>query len=317
MQRHRGRIGPVATEPANSTQLKRLPLRANFAWTLAGNVTSAGCAWLIVVAIVKLGSMEMAGQYAFSQAVVVPILGFSMLQLRAICATDAGNEYQFGHYLGLRLFTTLLALAGMAIVAFGTMSGTTVRLLTLAVGFGAAVEAIADAIYGGLQQRERMDYVSISMVCRSTVALAAAVGTLWTTKNIVWSLWAAAPDQGGWCSSRSTCRWGWSFWGRFRRGRGAKLVSPDHPGGADVGRLAAPCLVFASSGSGNAASDPPDKPSALFDRKLARRQATRRVLRAILCGDLRQPRCQCACTSGRAADGTALCESRCAQAITS
>lgn len=187
---------PVSIPPAPSTRFRRLPLRANFAWTLAGNVTSAGCAWLIVVAIVKLGSMEMAGQYAFSQAVVVPILGFSMLQLRAICATDAGNEYQFGNYLGLRVITTLLAFATMAIVAFGTMSGATVQQLTLAVGLGAAVEAIADAIYGGLQQRERMDYVSLSMVCRSTVALAAAVGTLWTTKNIVWSLWAGALTKG-------------------------------------------------------------------------------------------------------------------------
>lgn len=185
-------LRPVATPPAKPSSFRPLPLRANFAWTLAGNVTSAGCAWLVVVAIVKLGSMEMAGHYAISQAVVIPILGFSMLQLRAICATDAGNEYQFGHYVGLRTVTTLIALAVMAAIAFGTMSGRTVQHLTLAVGLGAAVESIADVIYGALQQRERMDWISLSMVCRSLLALAATVVALWLTGNIVWSLWAGA-----------------------------------------------------------------------------------------------------------------------------
>ena len=67
---------------AHQAPVKRLPLRTNFVWTVAGNVTSAACAWLVVVAIIKLGSVEMAGYYALSQAIVVPILGFSMLQLR-------------------------------------------------------------------------------------------------------------------------------------------------------------------------------------------------------------------------------------------
>jgi O-antigen/teichoic acid export membrane protein len=186
----------IDVSPAFRAPVKRLPLRTNFVWTVAGNVTSAACAWLVVVAIIKLGSVEMAGYYALSQAIVVPILGFSMLQLRAIYATDAGNEYGFGQYVALRWATTALAFVAMAIAAFATMNGRTVQYLTLAVGFGAGIEALADVIYGGLQQRERMDCISLSMACRSTLALATAAIALWLTGNIVASLWAAGVVKG-------------------------------------------------------------------------------------------------------------------------
>ena len=41
-----------------------LPLRKNFAWTLTGNVVYAGCQWGMLMAIAKLGTPAMLGQFA-------------------------------------------------------------------------------------------------------------------------------------------------------------------------------------------------------------------------------------------------------------
>jgi O-antigen/teichoic acid export membrane protein len=172
--------------------LQRLSLRANFAWTLAGNVCNAACTWAVIVVIVKFGSMELAGFYAFAQALVLPVISFSTLQLRGIYATDATNQYRFGHYLGLRVITTALALVVICGLAFESSSRPDIQWLTLAIGLGAAVEAISDIIYGALQQRERMQWIAISMIIRSSLGLVAVLAALILTHSLVLSMFVSA-----------------------------------------------------------------------------------------------------------------------------
>ena len=74
-----------------------------------GNVVYGGCQWGILIVLAKLGSPEMVGQFSLGLAVVAPVIMLANLQLRAVQATDAKGEYLFGHYLGLRLITTALA----------------------------------------------------------------------------------------------------------------------------------------------------------------------------------------------------------------
>jgi hypothetical protein len=83
----------------------RLSLKANFSWTLAGNVFYAMSQWGMLVIIAKLGTPETVGKFSLGLAIVGPILEFANLRLRQIQATDAKREYLFGHYFALRLFT--------------------------------------------------------------------------------------------------------------------------------------------------------------------------------------------------------------------
>src|SRR5580700_4270976 len=85
-------------------------IRANFAWTLAGYAVYAGCQWGMLVALAKLGTPAMVGQFALGLAATAPLLMFANLQLRTVLATDTRGEYAFSDYLGLRLSSTLLAL---------------------------------------------------------------------------------------------------------------------------------------------------------------------------------------------------------------
>src|ERR1700740_1776860 len=88
-------------------------LRSDFSWTLVGNAIYAGGQFAILMLLAKLVRPEMVGQYALGLAVVYPVMMFTNLQLRAVMTSDTRQKVAFGHYLGLRLVTTLLALAAV------------------------------------------------------------------------------------------------------------------------------------------------------------------------------------------------------------
>ena len=125
-----------------------LSLRKNFTWNLAGNIVYAGCQWGILVVLAKLTSPEMVGRFALGLAVTVPVIMLSQLQLRGVQATDARDEYAFGHYLGLRLITTALALVVIVCVVGVTDYTGNTALVILAVGVSKAIESIATFTMG-------------------------------------------------------------------------------------------------------------------------------------------------------------------------
>ncbi len=166
--------------------MRRLSLRQNFSWTIAGNVTYAGCQWGMLVVLAKLGSPEMVGQFALGLAVTAPVIIFSEMALRQVQATDAKSEYLFGQYFALRLFTTALSL--LVIMAIALISGYQfeAKLVILVVGLAKACEAISDIIYGLLQQHERMDRIAISMMIKGPLSLMTFAVGVYLTGTVVW-----------------------------------------------------------------------------------------------------------------------------------
>jgi len=123
---------PISIEDS----IKPLSLRVNFSWTFAGNVIYAACQWGILVVLAKLGSPKMVGQFALGSAITAPVIMFTNLQLRAVQATDAKDEYSFGDYFSLRLLTT--ALAFLIIVCIAALSGYSMITAMVILAVGAA-----------------------------------------------------------------------------------------------------------------------------------------------------------------------------------
>lgn len=162
-------------------QLKPLTLRRNFSWTFTGNLVYAASQWGMLVLLAKLGSPEMVGQFTLGLAVTAPVIMFTNLQLRAIQATDAKQQYAFADYLGLRLIGTGLALLIIAGITLKAGYRWETSLVILAIGIAKAFESISDVFYGLIQQHERMDRIAIALMIKGPLSLLfLSIGVLFT-----------------------------------------------------------------------------------------------------------------------------------------
>ncbi len=171
-----------------SLRLPALPLRVSFSWTLAGMLVYAASQWGMLVAIARLGSPGMVGQFALGLAVCSPVILLANLELRAILSTDARRDFRFQDYLGLRLLTTVLALSIIAALAAGLGGNGEIARTIAVLGLFKATEAVSDLHYGLFQQRGRNDRMGRSLMLRGPLSLAALAGGLAVTGSVFWGV---------------------------------------------------------------------------------------------------------------------------------
>jgi O-antigen/teichoic acid export membrane protein len=155
-------------QPLTATRGTIPSLRANFAWTFAGNVLNAGCQWGMLSVLAKLGSPSIVGQFTLGLAISAPVFMFTNLQLRAVQASDVSAECRFAAYFTLRLLATLLGL--MVIVALLPFTGASsvVRVVVLLVSVSKCIECMSDVTAGLLQREEQLRRVAISLIIRGS-----------------------------------------------------------------------------------------------------------------------------------------------------
>jgi O-antigen/teichoic acid export membrane protein len=174
----------------------RLSLRANFSWTLVGNVLYRASQWGLVVVLAKLSSPELVGQYVLALAITAPVFMFSNLGLTTVQTTDVNDLNNFGEYLGLRTVTSLLALIFIAGILLLSGYEPDVLSLIALVSFTKFSESISDTSYGLMQKHERLDLVAKSLIIRGLISLVAFTVVLYffhsillavTAQLVVWS----------------------------------------------------------------------------------------------------------------------------------
>lgn len=155
-------------------------LKANVAWTGAGNAVYALCQWGMVAVLARLGDAGLVGLYALGIAVATPVLMLAQLNLRSVLATDVQGRHRFGEYRDLRLLALLAAM--VAITGLALAGGD--RTVILLTGVMLAVEWISDIYFGLLQQHEQMDRISVSMMLRGLLSLAALAAAMALTGSL-------------------------------------------------------------------------------------------------------------------------------------
>lgn len=169
-------------------QGERSSLCGDFSWTFVGNAIYAAGQFAILILLTKLVRPELVGQYALGLALVYPVMMLANMQLRSVMNSSARDRAQFGHYLSLRLFTTL--------VAFAVIFGIT-RLLqydweltevVLMVGVAYGIETISDVYYARLQLHDRMVEVSKSLMARAVLSVLALAAATYVTRSLVWGI---------------------------------------------------------------------------------------------------------------------------------
>jgi O-antigen/teichoic acid export membrane protein len=151
--------------------LQPLSLRRNFSWTLVGNIFYSACQWAMLIVLAKLGTPEMVGVFTLALAVTAPLFMFSNLQLRVVQATDAQGQFAFNDYLGLRFASSLLALGSLILMVLIFPYKPSTMLVILVIGMAKAVESVSDICGGLMQQQERMDFISISLIVKGILSL--------------------------------------------------------------------------------------------------------------------------------------------------
>lgn len=178
--------------PRTVPPLRPLSLRRNVAWTFVGNVVSAVCQWGVIVALAKIGTAEMVGQYALGLAVSGPILMCAAMQMRSLQATDSRGEFRFSDYLGLTLFNSFVGCLVVMQVAWWSQDSSESLLVILCVGFNKGLEFIANTFYGLFQQHERLDRITKSTVLHGVTSMTALCLGAWQTGSVFWGTVASA-----------------------------------------------------------------------------------------------------------------------------
>lgn len=178
-------LPPASAEPkAGAATDGRL--RANVAWMLIGNLWQGLSQWILIVALAKMGTMEMVGSFTLGLAIALPVLMFGSLSLRSIQITDCNRAYRFLDFLALRLSSGMLSLIVIASIAIWAHYSVAVSLSVMFIGAAKAAEHISDIFYGLLQREERMAGIAISTMLRGTLSLGALSFGVWLTGSLLW-----------------------------------------------------------------------------------------------------------------------------------
>jgi O-antigen/teichoic acid export membrane protein len=165
-----------------------LSLRANFSWTFVGNTIYSACQWGALVALAKLSSPVIVGQYALGVAIATPVTSLTGLQMRPVIASDVKQTYKFGEYLGFRLASTALAMLIILAIPLILHSGAMMTILTFVIGLALAIENISDIYYARLQYIDRMDRIAKSQILRAPLSLLVLCFGVYFTGKLTWAV---------------------------------------------------------------------------------------------------------------------------------
>jgi O-antigen/teichoic acid export membrane protein len=191
-------MSTIQSESSLNTPRAAVPsLRANFLWTLAGNVIYTGCQWGVLSTLAKLGNPSIVGQFTLGVAISAPVFIFTNLQLRAVQATDVNIESGFGGYFTLRLITTALGMMVILALLPFVADSSSVRVVIFLVSISKCLECFSDVIAGLLQREEQLKRVAISLMIRGAISVAVFASAFAFTYSLEFSLigicavWAA------------------------------------------------------------------------------------------------------------------------------
>jgi O-antigen/teichoic acid export membrane protein len=180
--------GVILASPASPSIPRGLSLRANFSWTFVGNTVYSACQWGALVALAKLSSPVIVGQYALGMAIATPVTSLTGLQIRPVIASDVKQTYKFGEYAGFRLASTALAILIILAIPLILHSGSMMTLLTFVIGLALAIENISDVYYARLQYIDRMDRIAKSQLLRAPLSLLVLCCGVYFTGKLTWGV---------------------------------------------------------------------------------------------------------------------------------
>lgn len=157
-------------------------------WLSVGTVVYFFTQWLLTVIVVRLGSTQIAGDYALVLSSSSIFYSISLFGMRNYQISDAQMEHSTESYLSSRLLTCLVALiCGVVFCLMSTFTEVQKACLMLFLVFRVS-EGGMDVFHGALQARWRMDIAGRSLILRGIIEFVLFTVTLFVTHQLFWSL---------------------------------------------------------------------------------------------------------------------------------
>lgn len=164
-----GAFVPMSLKSRITTGSHDGSLSSGFQWILAGSVSTAAANWGAIVLLARFGAPETLGAYALGLSMASVAYALSGLELRTLQVTQQNDEPPFTAYFGLRMATSLTALAVLALLALQRSEFTASAIIVVAAG--RAFDSLSDIFYARFQVLHRIDQMGISQILRATASI--------------------------------------------------------------------------------------------------------------------------------------------------
>lgn len=170
--------------------------KRNVSWNMLGSFLYAFASMILTMAVVQLVGDEQGGIFTFAftafgqQMFTVAYFGIRPFQI-----TDVENRYSFGDYLGLRVVTSLAALAMGAGYIF--IQGYTIQKawVVFLMVFYKVIDGFADVYEAEFQRSGRLYLTGKSNTFRTLLSVGSFLISLWGTRNLVFAAAVAVGAQ--------------------------------------------------------------------------------------------------------------------------
>lgn len=170
--------------------------KRNIIWNMAGSFLYAFASMVLSIAVVQIAGEDAGGIFTFAFSTLGQhMFTIAYFGIRPFQITDTGNRYSFGEYLGLRIFTCIMAfLCGLGFVAVSGYTFEKAAAVVLMVAYK-VIDALADTYEAEFQRKGRLYLTGKSNTFRTILSVGVFLSVLSAAKELVSAAAAAVGAQ--------------------------------------------------------------------------------------------------------------------------
>lgn len=170
--------------------------KQNIVWNIIGSFLYAFASMVLSIAVVQIAGEDAGGIFTFAFSTLGQhMFTIAYFGIRPFQITDTGNQYSFGEYLRLRLFTCVAALlVGIGFVAISGYTPQKAAAVVLLVTYK-VIDGLADTYEAEFQRQGRLYLTGKSNAFRTILSVGIFLTVLGFTKNLVFASGMAVGAQ--------------------------------------------------------------------------------------------------------------------------
>lgn len=176
---NRAPVGVLGTMTARDSKIR-------VGWLSCGNAAYTVAQWLTVAVLARWADVATLGAYALGNALAVPVLTLTGLQLRTLLSVDPLERFSVRDYVLLRFLGVAVGVPVLAALVFAKGLELAPLLIVLIVVVLRGLEALIDIVHAIFQRFEQPHLIGKALVLRSTASIAVLwIAIVWTRKPLL------------------------------------------------------------------------------------------------------------------------------------